>query len=220
MLVQIYEVSTPEQAKELSELGVDHIGVLVGNGSFPRELSVDQAKVVCDAIGKGSKVSVLSLSSDLEHIRGIIRVLRPEVIHLGATSELLLPTQVLLIKNEFPEIQIMRSIPVTNEESIEIAKSYDGIADFLLLDSHDSGAAAIGALGVTHSWDLDRKIVESVQAKVIIAGGLGPENVAEAIRKVHPFGVDSKTKTDITDGSHKKDIEKVREFINIAKGIQ
>ncbi len=41
MLVQIYEISSPEEANALGELGVDHIGVLVGDGSFPRECTID-----------------------------------------------------------------------------------------------------------------------------------------------------------------------------------
>jgi hypothetical protein len=43
MLTQIYEVSTPEDARSLSEIGINHIGVLIGNGEFPRELPVDVA---------------------------------------------------------------------------------------------------------------------------------------------------------------------------------
>jgi phosphoribosylanthranilate isomerase len=62
----------------------------------------------------------------------------------------------------------------------------------LLLDTHRSGDVQIGALGVTHSWELDREIVARVRIPVIIAGGLGPDNVAEAIRIVRPAGVDSK----------------------------
>ena len=46
---------------------------------------------------------------------------------------------------------------------------------------------------------------------MILAGGLGPDNVADAIRAVRPAGVDSKTKTD-RDGSHQKDLERVRRF--------
>lgn len=42
MLVQIYEVSSPEEARTLGELGVDHIGVLVGDGSFPREQPLER----------------------------------------------------------------------------------------------------------------------------------------------------------------------------------
>ncbi len=51
---------------------------------------------------------------------------------------------------------------------------------------------------------------------VILAGGLGPANVAEAIRAVRPAGVDSKTKTDIS-GSHAKDLARVRAFHEAAK---
>ena len=102
---------------------------------------------------------------------------------------------------------------------VEIAKSYDQIADMLLLDSHIVGDKQIGALGVTHDWELDRQIKESVSISVIMAGGLGPENVVDAINFVHPSGVDSKTKTDKTDGSHTKDLEKVRQFVARAKSI-
>ncbi len=69
---------------------------------------------------------------------------------------------------------------------------------------------------MTHDWDWDRQIVESVRIPVNIAGGLGPENVVQAIKAVHPAGVDSKTKTDKKDGSHTKDLEGVREFTEAA----
>jgi len=108
----------------------------------------------------------------------------------------------------------MRSIPVIDESSIALARSYEGIADWLLLDSYESGDRQIGALGVTHSWELDRRIIESVHIPAIIAGGLGPENVKEAIRVARPAGVDSKTKTDNSDGSHTKDLQKVAAFVS------
>lgn len=111
----------------------------------------------------------------------------------------------------------MRSIPVVDDSSIAIARSYDGVADWLLLDSYESGDRQIGALGVTHSWDLDRRIVESVRIPAIIAGGLGPENVEQAIRVARPAGVDSKTKTDKNDGTHTKDPKKVLAFVMAAR---
>jgi phosphoribosylanthranilate isomerase len=105
----------------------------------------------------------------------------------------------------------MRSIPVMGEASIAIARSYDGIVDFLLLDSHRESDRQIGALGITHDWTISRRIVEAVKTPVILAGGLGPDNVADAIRAVRPAGVDSKTKTD-RNGSHQKDLDRVRRF--------
>jgi phosphoribosylanthranilate isomerase len=111
----------------------------------------------------------------------------------------------------------MRSIPVIGPESIELAKSYDGVADLLLLDSHEPGDRQVGALGPTHDWTISRQIVASVRVPVILAGGLGPDNVAAAIAAVRPAGVDSKTLTDRDDGSHRKDLHRVREFVRIAK---
>ena len=69
---------------------------------------------------------------------------------------------------------------------------------------------------MTHDWTISRRIVELVRTPVILAGGLGPDNVADAIRAVRPAGVDSKTKTD-RDGSHAKDLGRVRRFRDAAR---
>jgi phosphoribosylanthranilate isomerase len=220
MLVQIYEISSPEEANALGGLSVDHIGVLVGDGSFPRERSINYARVICSAIPSPSKGLALLLSSDVRLIERVISELKPAILHLGASTDLLTPSMVHGIKKQSSPLTVMRSIPVVGDESIAIAKSYDGIADILLLDSHRQGDRQIGALGVTHGWDIDRKIVESVRIPVIIAGGLGPDNVIDAIRAVRPAGVDSKTKTDKDAGSHTKDLQKVRRFVERAKSLQ
>jgi len=120
------------------------------------------------------------------------------------------------LKTGFPEVSIMRAIPVIDETSIETAASYLDVADFLLLDSYDPGTRQFGALGRTHDWSLSRRIVDEVGIPVILAGGLGPENVAAAISAVRPAGVDSKTRTDRLDRSG-KDLAKVHAFVAAAK---
>jgi phosphoribosylanthranilate isomerase len=109
----------------------------------------------------------------------------------------------------------MRSIPVVDESAIDAAESYDGVVDWLLLDSHVPGDAQIGAVGRTHDWTISRRIVDAVTTQVILAGGLSPENVADAIRAVDPDGVDSKTRTDRADGAG-KDLDAVRAFVAAA----
>lgn len=217
MIVQIYEVTTPEEARTLGEMGIDHIGVLVGDGSFPREQTIEKAREIFAAIPAGSKSSALSLSHDIDLIVRITTALMPDILHLGAAPQHLSPAQVRTLKTGFPQVALMRSIPVVDQSSIALARSYDGVADWLLLDSYESGDRQIGALGVTHSWDLDRRIVESVRIPAIIAGGLGPENVQEAIRVARPAGVDSKTKTDKNDATHTKDLQKVSAFVTAAR---
>ena len=59
MIVQIYEVTSAAEAQALGAMGVDHIGVLVGDGSFPRELTIEKAREIFAAIPAGSKASAL-----------------------------------------------------------------------------------------------------------------------------------------------------------------
>jgi len=211
VLTQIYEVSDPAEASAISSIGVDHVGILVGDGEFPREQILGVAERIAAAIRPPSKFSALFLTHDVNLIETWARRLRPDIVHLAAAPELLIPPQVLKLKESLAGPLIMRSVPVSGEESIVLAKTYDSIADFLLLDSYKPSDRQIGALGTTHDWSISRRIVESVRTPAILAGGLGPENVTDAIRQVHPAGVDSKTKTD-RSGSHAKDLERVRRF--------
>jgi phosphoribosylanthranilate isomerase len=172
---------------------------------------LETAATVSGAVRPPSKVSALFLTADISRIEQWARQLQPAILHLGAAPELLSPDDAATLKGKLPGMLIMRSIPVMGEASIAIARSYDGIVDFLLLDSHREADRQIGALGITHDWAISRRIVEAVKTPVILAGGLGPDNVAEAIRAVRPAGVDSKTKTD-RDGLHQKDLDRVRRF--------
>jgi phosphoribosylanthranilate isomerase len=215
VLTQIYEISTEDEARAVCALGIDHVGVLVGDGRFPRELPLDAAMRIAQAISPPAKFCALFLAADISMIERWAEELRPAIVHLGASVELLTPADVAGLKKRLPATPIMRSVPLVGEESIAIAQSYDGIVDFILLDSHRVGDNQIGAQGVTHDWRISRRIVEQVRTPVILAGGLGPDNVREAIRAVAPAGVDSKTRTD-RDGSHAKDVDKVRRFREVA----
>jgi phosphoribosylanthranilate isomerase len=217
MLVQIYEVSTPGEAHAIAELGVDHVGVLVGDGRFPRELPVEIARDVIAAVAAPATPSVLLLTAGLPFITATVAALEPPIVHLGASPALLGPADVARLKARFPTTQFIRSVPVIGDQSVDLARAYDGVADLLLLDSHEPGDQQVGALGRTHDWTISRRIVTTVRVPVILAGGLGPDNVAAAMAAVRPAGVDSKTRTDRNDGSHRKDLDLVREFVRLAK---
>ena len=215
MIVQIYEVTTPAEARALSAMEVDHIGVLVGDGAFPREVSPDAARTIFAVLPTERKRVALSLSADPELIARVITEARPDILHLGAAIELLTVDMVGELKALFPRTPFMRSIPVIDDGSVAVAQSYEGIADILLLDSHTPGDKQIGAIGRIHDWTISRTIVQTVAIPAILAGGLDPENVVAAIAAVQPHGVDSKTRTDRPDGS--KDLAKVAAFVAAAK---
>ena len=76
----------------------------------------------------------------------------------------------------------------------------------------------VGATGVVHDWTISSAIAKAVTATpVILAGGLGLENVADAIRRVGPAGVDSETRTSLAADRRRKDLDKVRSFIDEAR---
>jgi phosphoribosylanthranilate isomerase len=195
---------------------VDHLGVLVGCGAFPRELPPARAAGIFAAVPAGIRRVALSLSADADEIAAVIENTRPDIIHIGAAAELFSVAETQALKAEFPDVLFMRAIPILDHDSIELARSYGDAADILLLDSHDPGDHQIGGLGRTHDWRISRRIVEEVSIPAILAGGLDADNVAQAIAAVRPAGVDSKTMTDRTDGPG-KDLEKVRRFVTAAK---
>ena len=130
MLTQVYEISTSEEASAISAIGVDHIGVLVGDGRFPREMPIAAAAEVGAAIAPPSKFSALFLAPDIPLIVTWVRKLNPSIVHLGASAELLSPNDVCMLKQMLPGIVVMRSIPVFGDESVSIARSYADVADF------------------------------------------------------------------------------------------
>src|SRR4051812_11597271 len=113
MLTQIYEVSTSEEARAISAIGVAHIGILVGNGEFPRELLLADAAAVAASVLPPAKVSTLFLTADLSLIEDWAIQLDPSIVHLGAAPELLSPDQTAGLKCKLPGRLLMRSIPVT-----------------------------------------------------------------------------------------------------------
>ncbi len=87
--------------------------------------------------------------------------------------------------------------------------------DRYLLDSFDP--KTIGGTGRTCDWEKARDLVRASDIPILLAGGLTPENVAEAIRLVSPWGVDVSSGVEIEPGV--KDIDKVRAFIDACRNI-
>jgi phosphoribosylanthranilate isomerase len=215
-IVQVYEVTSAAEAKALVELGVNHIGVLVGKGKFPREQSFASTCEIFAAVPAAAKRVALSLAESIADVAEVIEGTQPDILHIGTWPEALPPADVAKLRAMFPAIKIMRTIPVRSEYDMNVALGYQGIADYLLLDTFRAGDLCIGATGCVHDWSLSRKIVEASRVPVILAGGIGPENAEEAIRVVNPAGIDTKTRTDNPSGSA-KDLDKVRQMVEAVR---
>jgi phosphoribosylanthranilate isomerase len=158
------------------------------------------------------------LSGNVLDILEAAEATRPDILHLGTRPEALSPEDMRRIRSRCPEVALMRSVPVDGEDARHTAMRFAEASDYLLLDTAEPHDTQVGATGSTHDWRISRQIVQSVPVPVILAGGLGPDNVERAIRTVRPAGVDSKTRTDLP-GTHRKDLERVRELVRIAKSF-
>ena len=228
MITQIYDIQSPEEALACIEAGADYIGVCppqyTGHDEdLPGVVSHETAKAIMEATeGKGAKRVYIILADDEETAYKTVQQYHPEVVHISANHFTASPRVVEKIKSIDPRVQVMQALAVDGPEAIERAKSFASFVDLLILDSPNPNVGCIGAAGVEHNRSIDRAIIEAVDIPVIIAGGLGPDNVEEAIRATGAWGVDSLTKTSrfFPDGGFEKDIELVRLFCQRAKAAQ
>ncbi|MFO7932341.1 MAG: hypothetical protein R6U97_13155 [Desulfosalsimonas sp.] len=245
MIVQIYEIQTPREAEEMISLGVDNIGtVLTGEKDLkdPR-----LRETVSVAAAKGAKSSLLPLTDDVDLISSALDSMRPHIVHfcqgLFDSSDRweracgrMMSVQAT-VKERFPGIEIMRSIPVPPPGEaghlpvIEAAVHFEPLTDYFLIDTlmMEGGSVAaqpesgyVGITGRTCDWQKAAEIVTRSSIPVILAGGLSPDNVREAIHTVRPAGVDSCTLTNAVDDNgafvrFKKDPEKVARFVEQAR---
>jgi phosphoribosylanthranilate isomerase len=108
--------------------------------------------------------------------------------------------------------RILKAVRVKDITSLEVMAEYP-VSTFLL-DAWSP--AAQGGTGQTFNWDI--AALAARNNRIILAGGLTPENVADAIRQVHPYGVDVSSGVESSPG--RKNAVKVRDFIRKAKEIQ
>ena len=219
MITQIYSIQTVEEALWCVEAGVDYIGMAADTKSgLPAEVSLERGKEIFAAIGDRAKKVALAVADDPAPIYEAVGALRPDVIHVCGNNYYVTPEFARDVKKLCPGIQVLQAIPMTGPGAIPLAERFGAFCDTLILDSVDPAIAGIGAAGFPHDWAVSAEIVRRVPCHVILAGGLGPENVAEAIRRVRPWGVDSLTRTSLRlpDGTLRKDPEKVRLFVERA----
>jgi phosphoribosylanthranilate isomerase len=158
------------------------------------------------------------MATEVDEILRMADAVGPDIVHISTDPDAVgLAAMGELRKRLPPQIKIMKAIPVVGEEALELALNYASVSDYLLLDTKVHGLPGVGATGRTHDWNISRRIVEAVEIPVILAGGLAPENVAEAIRLVAPAGVDSNTATNLPNSPVEKDLQRVRRFVEGAR---
>jgi phosphoribosylanthranilate isomerase len=235
MIVQIYEIQTPQEAEKCIELGVDHLGsVLIGLEQWEQPVIRETINV---SKGTQAKSSLIPLFQGLDPLSRVLEYYQPDYIHFceTLTSDHGRPVELepyirlqQKLKERFPNTKIMRSIPIPlsgfkrDFPTLRIAKDLEKVSDFFLTDTWLGKEPVEGFIGITGKRcdpKIAKNLVKQSRIPVILAGGLSPENVYEAVLDIQPAGADSCTQTNETDENDsplrfRKDYDKVRRFVD------
>jgi phosphoribosylanthranilate isomerase len=216
VFVQIYGITTADDAAAVDRLGPDSVGVVLDEG-VPTWDSVDAdtARAIVKALPH-VRVAALSLSTDPDRILDTVRTIRPDIVHL-ARADAMDDGTLQRIRAKVEPAQLLLTVPVDGPGAMDTARRLSEVGDSLLLDTKHPDTGVVGATGHTHDWSISADIVNSLDITVVLAGGLGPDNVRDAITAVRPFGVDSETRTSLESDRRRKDIAKVESFISLAR---
>lgn len=208
MKVKICGHKTVEDAKHSAELGADFIGVIVEVPvDTPRKISRKEAKEIIAQLEPPAQGVMVIMPDTVDEAVELYEAVGAPFIQLHGNES---AEFVKDLKSMVP-CKIIKAIHV-REDAVKKAREHAKFADMLLLDTATEKA---GGSGITHDWKITKKIIEELEVPVMLAGGLNPENVKEAIDATEPYGVD--TASGVEGASGTKDYDKVCDFIKKAK---
>lgn len=210
VLVKICGLSTPQTLDATIAAGADLAG-FVFFAKSPRHIDLDTARALGEqAAGRIQKVA-LTVDADDAALAEIVAVLRPDMLQLHGHES---PERVGAVKARFG-LPVIKAIGVASAADVAAARSYDGVADWLLFDAKPAPDATVpGGAGVVFDWELLRNITA---AKWMLSGGLDPENVAAALRQTQAPAVDVSSGVESARGV--KDAGKIAAFVAAVRAL-
>jgi phosphoribosylanthranilate isomerase len=220
-LIKICGIREPVHALAAAEAGADFIGLVFAESR--RRVTVDQARAIVRTLG-GSPAAG---GGGAERIEALLRQKRPLTVGVfaGADAETINRTaeavglELVQLSGDEPwDICDKLSRPVLKAVKVKDSTSAEEIIAAVrpgaipLLDTHAEGA--LGGTGRPFDWSVAVEVAR--RFPIVLAGGLTPENVAEAVRRVRPWAVDVSTGVE-TDGV--KDVAKIRAFIAAVREV-
>ena len=187
--IKICCIASLAEARLAIAQGADALGLVGAMPSGPGNIDDDMIARIATSVGPPVATFLLTSETGADGIIAHARRCRANVLQL---VDRVAPRDHVLVREALPGVKLVQVVHVTGPESVGEAEAAAPHVDALLLDSGDPTAAVrlLGGTGRTHDWSISRRIVDAVDAPVFLAGGLRPDNVAQAIREVRPFGVD------------------------------
>jgi len=206
--VKICGVTDSADREAVVAAGADAVGVIHGVPvDTPREVDEETAEALVDGVPPFVTSVLVTMPTTVQEVVRRVDRIEPDAVQvhdglspaeLGALDSRITQKTVAVVEADAPDIE-----------------DYADHADALLVDSVDADGG--GGTGETHDWERTRDLVDSLDVPIVLAGGLTPENVAEAVETVEPFAVDVASGVESSGGT--KDHDAVERFVRNAKQV-
>ena len=214
-VIQVAGIRDHAEAALLQECGVEYLGFPLRLPVNREDLTEAEAAEIIGSIRLPARGVLITYLDRAEAIADFCRALSARMVQLHGDIS---AAELARLRELDRGLTIVKSlvvgrhpVAVLERLAVELAPFVDGF----LTDTYAPETGAAGATGRTHDWSVSRRLVELSSRPVILAGGLTPANVREAIAAVRPAGVD--VHTGVEDASGRKDRAKVVKFLAEAR---
>lgn len=184
--INICGIKNYEESHAALDCGASAVGFLVNVEQGARnQISADDARYIISKLPSDTPTVLVTHFTNVKNACDLIKHTKAKTLHIGNDIEI---DELKLLLNDLPDINVLKSIHVNNDNAIAIAQRYCGTAHALVLDTIHG--ACFGGTGMAHDWSISQKIARTATlSKIYLSGGLNPENVHQAIKLVGPDGV-------------------------------
>ena len=197
--IKICGITTKEQAVEIAALGVDALGFVFATS--PRKVSQEEARCIISKMPPFISSVGVFVDEELDRIKEIIDYCGLDFVQLHGS--------------ESPEFckalapRVIKAFRIRDEKELLKLRAYEPWVRGFLLDAWST--KAMGGTGTTFDWSLAKRAATMASKPVILAGGLTPHNIEDALQQASPWGVDASSGLEAVPGH--KDMAKVTEFV-------
>ena len=209
MKVKICGLRSRAEMQAAADCGADYVG-LVFYPRSPRHVSLADAKWIAGGIPEGLTRVALVVDADDATLAALLEAIPIDILQLHGQET---PERVETVRATFGK-QVMKAVGLATEADLPVLETYAGVADRLLIDARPPADADLpGGNGVAFDW----RLLDGARLGVpwMLAGGLTPENVAEAVLVTGAREVDVSSGVEISPGY--KDPERMAAFVAAAR---
>ena len=197
--VKICGIMTPAQGQQIAKLGATAIGFICVEKS-PRYVVPEQIREISMALPKETDRIGVFMNHKLETIVSTVETSGLTSVQLHGSESVEFCAEV---RSALPTIELIKAFRVENAETLKSTQDYTSVVDWLLLDAYHPNLG--GGTGLVLDWEM--LSVFKPDRPWFLAGGLTPNNVAEAVQMLSPHGIDLSSGVETRPGH--KDLAKV-----------